>query len=223
MTKLSRRAALLLLASLAPAAVAADAPALAPNASRAEFLGGAWRGPAQIGRDHRHRRAAGKSMGGRERLRPLRWLPGIARVEASGGNTPEKAKRKLLMADGGVVEETLVRWDAERMTVAFHRDHDDVKRLPAINYMTHVTVKPADEGKALAEWKGRFYRGHPFNDPPTGLDDDAALAAVIALHRANLAALKAWMESDFCWRQLEISKDDALFRYNADCNQGDKV
>jgi hypothetical protein len=122
------------------------------------------------------------------------WLPGVARVEASGGETPEKAKRRLVMADGGVVEETLVRWDAERMTLAWHRDHDDVRRLPAINYMTHVTVKPAGEGKSLAEWKGRFYRGHPFNDPPPGLDDDTALAAVTALHRANLTALKARVE-----------------------------
>jgi hypothetical protein len=122
------------------------------------------------------------------------WLPGVVSIEASGANAPEKAKRKLVMADGGVVEETLIRWDAERMTLAWHRDHDDVKRLPAINYMTHVTVKPVGDGKTLAEWKGRFYRGHPFNDPPPGLDDDTALAAVAALHRANLAALKAQLE-----------------------------
>lgn len=122
------------------------------------------------------------------------WLPGVARVEASGGNAPEQGKRRLLLADGGAIDETLVRWDPERMTLAWHRDRDDVKRLPAINYMTHVTVKPAADGKALAEWKGRFYRGHPFNDPPPGLDDDTALAAVTALHRANLAALKARVE-----------------------------
>jgi hypothetical protein len=122
------------------------------------------------------------------------WLPGVARVEASGGNTPEKAKRRLVMADGGAVDETLVRWDAERMTLAYHRDRDDVRRLPAINYMTHVTAKPAGDGKTLAEWKGRFYRGHPFNDPPQGLDDDTALAAVTKLHRASLAALKARVE-----------------------------
>jgi hypothetical protein len=122
------------------------------------------------------------------------WLPGVVRVEASGGNAPEQAKRRLTMADDGAVNETLVRWDAERMTLAWHRDRDDVRRLPAINYMTHVTVKPAGEGRTLAEWKGRFYRGHPFNDPPPGLDDDTALAAVTALHRANLAALKARAE-----------------------------
>jgi hypothetical protein len=122
------------------------------------------------------------------------WLPGVVRVEASGGNAPEQAKRRLVMADGGAVDETLVRWDAEKMTLAWHRDQDDAKRLPAVNYMTHVTAKPAEGGKTLAEWKGRFYRGHPFNDPPPGLDDDAALAAVTALHRAGLAALKARME-----------------------------
>lgn len=122
------------------------------------------------------------------------WLPGVARVEAIGGNAPERARRKLVMADGGAVDETLVRRDADRMTLAFHRDRDDVRRLPAINYMQHVTVKPADGGKSLVEWKGRFYRGHPFNDPPAGLDDDTATAAVTALHRASLAALKARME-----------------------------
>jgi hypothetical protein len=124
------------------------------------------------------------------------WLPGVARVEASGDHTPEQARRRLIMSDGGVIDETLVRWDAEKKTVAFHRDRDDVKSLPAINYMTHVTVKPGADGRTLVEWKGRFYRGHPFNDPPPGLDDDTAQAAVDALHRANLTALKKKIESE---------------------------
>ena len=124
------------------------------------------------------------------------WLPGVTRVEASGDHTPEQARRRLIMGDGGVIEETLIRWDAEKKTLAFHRDRDDVKRLPAINYMTHVTVKPGQEGRTLVEWKGRFYRGHPFNDPPPGLDDDTAQAAVDALHRASLAALKQKIESE---------------------------
>ncbi|WP_424362715.1 SRPBCC family protein [Methylocystis parvus] len=194
MSSLSRRAALFALAALAPLASAARAaegevPVPGPNSWAAHGAAPlksvetilidappdkVW---AVIG-DFAH----------------YDWLPGVARVEASGGNTPEKAKRKLVMADGGAVEETLVKWDAERMTLAFHRDHDDVKRFPAINYMTHVTAKPAERGKTLAEWKGRFYRGHPFNDPPKGLDDDTALAAVTKLHRANLAALKARVE-----------------------------
>lgn len=122
------------------------------------------------------------------------WLPGVVSIAATGGNTPEQAQRRLAMAGGGEISETLVRWDPEKMTLAFHRDRDDIRRLPAINYMTHVTVKPTGDGRTRVEWKGRFYRGHPFNDPPTGLDDDTALAAVTALHRASLAALKARME-----------------------------
>lgn len=123
------------------------------------------------------------------------WLPEVTRVESSGGHTPEIDRRRLIMTDGGIVEETLIRWDADKKTLAFHRDRDDVKRLPAINYMSHVTVKPTADGRSLVEWKGRFYRGHPFNDPPAGLDDETALKAVAALHRANLSALKARVES----------------------------
>lgn len=123
------------------------------------------------------------------------WLPEVARVESSGGHTPESDRRRLIMTDGGIIEETLIRWDADKKTLAFHRDRDDVKRLPAINYMSHVTVKPTADGRSLVEWKGRFYRGHPFNDPPAGLDDETALKAVAALHRANLSALKARVES----------------------------
>ena len=64
------------------------------------------------------------------------------RVEAEGGNTPDKAKRRLFMADGGVVDETLTRWDAEKMMLGVHREGDDVKRLPAVNYTTHCHAAP---------------------------------------------------------------------------------
>ena len=76
----------------------------------------------------------------------------------------------LCQPDGGVIDETLVRWDAEKKTLAFHRDRDDVKSLPAINYMTHVTVKPTADGRSLdppgrslREWGGSAARSrwHP--------------------------------------------------------------
>ncbi|PPD44196.1 MAG: polyketide cyclase [Methylocystis sp.] len=195
MSSLSRRAALLALAALAPLAssaaraAGAEPPIPGPNSWAAHGAA-----PLKSVETITIEAPPEKVWAVLSDFARYDWLPGVARVEASGGNVPEKGKRRLVMADGGSVEETLVRWDAERMTLAFHRDRDDVKRLPAINYMTHVTAKPADGGKTLAEWKGRFYRGHPFNDPPPGLDDDTALAAVTALHRANLAALKAKVE-----------------------------
>ena len=122
------------------------------------------------------------------------WLPGVERVEATGEDVPDKARRRLIMADGGVIEELLTKRDAERMMLGLHREGDDVKRLPATNYTALITVRPAENGKAQVEWKARFYRGHPTNDPPPELNDDVAISAVTTLERACLAALKAKAE-----------------------------
>ena len=124
------------------------------------------------------------------------WLPGVVRVEASGGDVPDQARRRLIMADGGVVEELLTKRDAERMMLGVHREGDDLKRLPATNYTALITLRPgAEAGKTNVEWKARFYRGYPNNDPPAALNDDVAIAAVTALQRAYLAALKAKAEA----------------------------
>ncbi len=122
------------------------------------------------------------------------WLPGVARVEASGGDVPDQARRRLHMSDGGVVEELLTKREAERMMLGVHREGDDVKRLPATNYTALITLRPAEGGRTEVEWKARFYRGYPNNNPPPELNDDVAIAAVTALHRANLAALKTKVE-----------------------------
>jgi hypothetical protein len=122
------------------------------------------------------------------------WLPGVARVEASGDDVPDQARRRLIMADGGVIEELLTKRDAERMLLGLHREGDDVKRLPATNYTALITLRPTEDGKTQVEWKARFYRGYPNNDPPPELNDDVALAAVTAMQRAYLAALKTKVE-----------------------------
>ncbi|MFZ3179996.1 MAG: SRPBCC family protein [Methylocystis silviterrae] len=122
------------------------------------------------------------------------WLPGVARVEASGDDVPDQARRRLILADGGVIEELLTKRDAERMLLGVHREGDDVKRLPATNYTALITLRPAEGGKTQVEWKARFYRGYPNNDPPPELNDDVAIAAVTGLQRAYLAALKTKVE-----------------------------
>lgn len=123
------------------------------------------------------------------------WLPGVTRIEAEGDNTPDKATRRLFMADGGVVIELLTRWDAEKMMIGVHREGDDVKRLPAVNFTNIATLRPADAGKTAVEWKARFYRGYPNPNPPPELNDDVAIAAVTALLKTNIAALKARAET----------------------------
>lgn len=123
------------------------------------------------------------------------WLPGVAKIEGTGGNTPDHAKRKLLMNDGGAIDESLTKFDAERMSLGYHVESVDLKRLPATNYSAIVTVRAADGGKSSVEWKGRFYRGNPNANPPPELSDEVAEKAVTAMHKANLAALKARVES----------------------------
>ena len=58
------------------------------------------------------------------------------------------------MADGGVVEETLTKRDAERMMLGVHREGDDVKRLPAMNYTALMTLRPAEGGKTRRRMEG---------------------------------------------------------------------
>jgi carbon monoxide dehydrogenase subunit G len=122
------------------------------------------------------------------------WLPGVSRVEAEGGNVPDKATRRLFMVDGGEVKERLTRLDAEKTMIGVHREGDDVARLPAVNFTSIATLRPAGGGKTSVEWKARFYRGFPNPNPPPELNDDVAIAAVTALLRKNLAALKARAE-----------------------------
>jgi carbon monoxide dehydrogenase subunit G len=122
------------------------------------------------------------------------WLPGVAKIEGTGGNTPDQAKRRLTLSDSGVVEETLTKFDAERMSLGYHVESIDLKNLPATNYSAIVTVRAAEGGKSNVEWKGRFYRGYPNANPPPELSDEVAERAVTKLHKASLAALKARVE-----------------------------
>jgi hypothetical protein len=121
------------------------------------------------------------------------WHPAVAKTEGTGGNTPEQAKRKLILKNGGVIDETLTRYEAEGMTLAYKIDSVDVKVLPVNNYSATLTVKDAG-GKAIVEWKGAFYRGFMNNDPPPELSDEAAKKAVTDIYKSGLAALKAKVE-----------------------------
>lgn len=124
----------------------------------------------------------------------LNWLPGVAKTEATGGNTPEQGKRKITLTNGGEIEETLTKYDDAGMTLSYKMEKVDVKVLPVNNYSSTISVKPIEGGKSEVEWKGAFYRGFMNNDPPPELSDEAALKAVTALYQGGLAALKAKVE-----------------------------
>lgn len=120
------------------------------------------------------------------------WLPGVTKTEGSGGNDAN-AKRKLTLKDGGVIEESLTKYDAAGKSISYKIDNVDVKVLPVNNYAATITIKDAG-GKSEVEWKGAFYRGFMNNDPPPELSDEAAVKTITGIYKAGLASLKAKAE-----------------------------
>jgi hypothetical protein len=124
----------------------------------------------------------------------MSWLAGVAKTEGQKGNEIG-ATRRLTLASGGTVDEELYKYEPEMLSYSYRITAVDVKVLPVTNYSSTLTVSPAPDGKAKLEWAGAFYRGHPNNDPPPELNDEAAVKAVSGLYRAGLEALKKKIES----------------------------
>ena len=122
----------------------------------------------------------------------LSWVPGVAKTEGTGGNEAN-AKRKLTLKSGGVIEESVTKYDAAGKSISYKIDNVDVKVLPVNNYASTITVKE-EGGKSVVEWKGAFYRGFMNNDPPPELSDEAGVKAVGDIYKSGLAALKAKAE-----------------------------
>jgi hypothetical protein len=122
----------------------------------------------------------------------LNWHPAVAKTEGTGGNETG-AKRTLTLKSGGVIEESVTKYDPAGKTISYKIDNVDVKVLPVNNYASTISVKD-DGGKTIVEWKGAFYRGFMNNDPPPELSDEAAIKAVTAVYTSGLEALKAKAE-----------------------------
>lgn len=122
----------------------------------------------------------------------MSWLPSVVNTEGTGGNEVG-AKRQLTLKSGGVIEESLSKYDAGAKSLSYRIDSVDVKVLPVSNYTSTISVKNAG-GKTEVEWKGAFYRGYMNNDPPPELSDEAAVKAVTDVYASGLAALKAKAE-----------------------------
>ena len=118
------------------------------------------------------------------------WHPVVFATEGENGNEIDATRRLVLGAEGGpTIDEVLYKFDAAKMTYSYRITDVLVDVLPVTNYSSHLSVKPADGGGSIIEWRGAFYRGYPNNDPPEELNDDAAIAAVTAVYQAGLDAL----------------------------------
>lgn len=126
----------------------------------------------------------------------LSWVPGVAKVEGTGGNDPAPpAKRTVTLKSGGVLpDEELSDYDASNFSYGTFLPHVDPKMFPVADYSTHLVVTDAGGGKSHVEWRSAFYRGYPNNNPPPDQDEAAAKKAVTSLCQPALDALKAKLE-----------------------------
>ena len=118
------------------------------------------------------------------------WHPAIADSTVTAGNDIG-SRRTLTLKGGGEVIEELEEFDEARMLMKY-RMKSGV--LPVTNYAAALQVKPGDDGKAMVEWRGGFYRGYPNNDPPPDRNDEAAEKAITGVYQSGLANLKALVE-----------------------------
>lgn len=121
----------------------------------------------------------------------LSWFPLVTAVAVpDGAEVKSGLRRTVTWANGEQTVEVLTKWQPEKRSYSFRTVEDNIKALAVTNYSGVLTVNDQD-GKALVEWVGAFYRGFPNNDPPPELDDEAALRTVTEAHRAGLDALAA--------------------------------
>ena len=114
------------------------------------------------------------------------WIPGTESVTAEG--TEKGAIRQRKLAAGQTLSEELLKLDPAKFAISTRLTEDNIAAIPATNYALHMTIKD-EGGKAKVDLKGAFYRAFPQNDPPADQNDDAAVAAISALHQTYIDAL----------------------------------
>ncbi|MGQ0672127.1 MAG: SRPBCC family protein [Hyphomicrobium sp.] len=120
------------------------------------------------------------------------WHPAFAKTEGTGGNAPG-ATRVLTLANGGTINETLTKYDADAKSMAYEITAVDVKVVPVTNYAATLSAKGTAD-KTIVEWRSSFYRGYVNNDPPPELSDEAAVNAITGVFKTGLEALKKKIE-----------------------------
>lgn len=123
------------------------------------------------------------------------WHPGVVRCAGEGGNLPG-ATRVLTVgsADGPQIHEELLSYDAEKMTYKYKVTKTVLEVLPVTTYSAFLSVIDNGDGTSTVEWRAGFYRGHPNNNPPPELNDEAAVTAVKGSYVAGLTEIKRLAE-----------------------------
>lgn len=117
------------------------------------------------------------------------WHPGVAAVEATGGNAIG-AERRVTLRSGGVIVESLDEYDAAKRLYSYRLYQENIEAIPVSFYTAKIVVRPSAAGSEV-EWSARFYRADTGNYPPDHLNDAAAKTAMTTFLRAGLDALSA--------------------------------
>jgi uncharacterized protein YndB with AHSA1/START domain len=120
------------------------------------------------------------------------WHPAVTASPADKGNE-EGSVRQLKLKGGGELTETLEGHDDARMKYNYRAK--DGGALPVTNYTATLSVRADGDAACTVEWRGAFYRGHPNNDPPPELNDEAAVRAINGVYSTGLAQLKKLAEA----------------------------
>jgi hypothetical protein len=125
----------------------------------------------------------------------MSWAKNTTATKGSGGNTPDKATRRVTLANGQALEESLYKYSAEDMSYAYHIDKVDVAALPIQNTSATIEILPADGGKSTIRWRAAFYRFLKPGEPAADVADAEAAKAVRMLGHGLLEGLKTRAEA----------------------------
>lgn len=121
----------------------------------------------------------------------MSWAVNTTSIAGSGGNEPDKALRKVTLRNGTVLAESLYRYNADKMSYAYHIDQVDTAVLPVQNTSVTIEVVPADGGsKSTVFWRAAFYRFIKRDEPAPSVADANAAKAVTDLGQQILSGLK---------------------------------
>ena len=118
------------------------------------------------------------------------WHPAVAASPADKGNTVGSVRTLQIKGGGGLVE-TLEGYSEPDRKYSYRAR--DGGALPVTNYTSTIQVS-GDGRQSVVEWRGAFYRGHPNNDPPPEMNDEAAVKAITRVYKSGLENLKTLIE-----------------------------
>lgn len=122
------------------------------------------------------------------------WHPLIVESTGDGANKPGSSERTLTLKGGGQIIEGLDVYEDEGREYGYRLSKENIEAFPVSFYTATIKVSPAEAGKSLVEWKGRYYRGDTGNFPPEHLNDEAAIEAMNEHITTGLKNLREWVE-----------------------------